>query len=304
MNEKEFKVTNSMEDVEDFNEPSEASANPQKGKFNFVSVLLILVGVICIGVSVWGIGGIIMEYQKAANKYDDIENEFVTSNGNTNAVVPSTENTEVVIGTEIDQNQEMVVVPVAWYEMISVDLAGMQKKYPDIKGWIFFENEDISYPVVKGASNDTYLRATYDGKKATAGSIFIGEPHSSNFNDTHTILYGHNMRNLSMFGKLKYYRTQKGYYETHQYFQIFRDNEVRRYQIFAYQEVPTDSFVYTQTFNSGRTLANRLLADSLIKPDITIKDSDKIITLSTCTTDDDERFVVSAVLVDTYTFEE
>ena len=49
-----------------------------------------------------------------------------------------------------------------------------------------------------------------------AGTIFIDENDGKDFNDNKTIIYGHNMRNLSMFGKLKYYRMQKGYYEDHQ----------------------------------------------------------------------------------------
>ena len=264
----------------------------EKNKLSVTSLLLIVVGVICIGVSAWGIYGIYSEYQMAVDKYEELESEFVEIH-----TPPVVDNTE----KETENTDTEVITPeIPWYEMISVDLKGLNKKYPHIVGWIFFENETISYPVLHSDDNNRYLRTTYDGKKATAGSIFIEATHKNDFSATHTIVYGHNMKNLSMFGKLKYYKTQKDYYDTHQYFQIFSGNEILRYQIFAYQEVGTDSFVFQEKFASGRVLANKLLANSMVNPGITIDDDDKIITLSTCTVEDDYRFVVSAVLVERY----
>ncbi len=260
----------------------------KNSKLNVASVILIVIGVICIIVSIYGIGGILAEYKKAVDKYDNLENKYVQIN------TPDSKQNE---GNETEAE-------LAWYEIATVNLAGLQSEYPDVIGWIFFENEDINYPILQGDDTDPYLRATYDGKYATAGSIFIDDSSSSDFSDAHTLVYGHNMKNLSMFGKLKYYKTQEGYYDTHQYFQIFSKNKVMRYQVFSYQEVPVTSFVYTEHHSSARVLANRLSATSMVSTELDIQDSDKIITLSTCTADDEYRFVVSAVLVDTYTFEE
>lgn len=279
----------SNEELNVVEEVKEEVKEKPKAKLNFVSVILILVGVICIGVAAWGIYGIYNEYQMAVDKYNALEEEFVE-------YTPP-------VGTETEDGSTEPAPEIPWYQMISVDLEGLHKKYPDIVGWIFFENETISYPVLHAEDNNKYLRTTYDGKSATAGSIFIEATHSGDFSDTHTLVYGHNMKNLSMFGKLKYYKTQDGYYDTHQYFQIFSGNKIYRYQIFAYQEVGVDSFVYQEYFTSGRVLANKLLANSMVNPKLDIKDSDKIITLSTCTTDDEDRFVVSAVLVETYTID-
>lgn len=272
----------SNEELNVVEETQETIAEKPKTKLNKVSILLILVGVLCIVVSAWGIYGIYSEYKMAVDKYSKLEEEYVQIH------TPDTSSSE----TESDE--------IAWYEMATVDLTGLQSKYPDIVGWLFFENETISYPVLYAGDNDKYIRTTYDGKSATAGSIFIEATHNSDFSGTHTLIYGHNMKNLSMFGKLKYYKTQEGYYDTHQYFQIFYGNKVMRYQIFAYQEVAVDSFVFQESFTSGRVLANKLLANSMVNQGLNIKDTDKIITLSTCTADDDYRFVVSAVLVDTY----
>ena len=281
-------------DLEDGDIEETPVKKQKKGKFNLLSVLMILIGISCIGVSIIGITGIIKEYQMAVDKYDDLESEFVEINR------PDSNDQNKPSDSEQDspssENQGTLEIP--WYELATVNLKGLQAKYPDIKGWIFFENEDISYPVLKGENNDTYLRTTYDGKKANAGSIFIEEDNRDDFMDTHTIIYGHNMKNLSMFGKLNYYKRDESYYESHKYFQIFRENEILRYQIFSYQDVHVSNYIFQEKHFSARALANRLISTSQVNAGLDIKDGDRIITLSTCTSDDDHRFIVSAVLVD------
>lgn len=293
MSKKEFEFI----DLEEENTQKQpAKKSQQKGKFNLLSVLMILIGVICIGVSVIGIGGIIKEYQMAVDKYDNLESEFVNINKPNSDEQNKPSGSEN--GSQSSEDQETSETP--WYELATVNLKGLQAKYPDIKGWLLFENEDISYPILKGENNDTYLRTTYDGKKANAGSIFIEEDNRDDFMDTHTIIYGHNMKNLSMFGKLNYYKRDENYYESHKYFQIFRGNEILRYQIFSYQDVHVSSYIFQEKHNSARALATRLMSTSQVNAGLDIKDGDRIITLSTCTTDDDDRFVVSAVLVDVH----
>lgn len=260
-----------------------------KVKFNLLSVLLILIGLTCIAVSVWGILGIINEYKTAVDKYNKLEEEFV----HVNVPTESVESTE----TQVESTEDNTL---KWYQMVTVDIEGMQKQYQDIVGWIFFENEDISYPVMYSIDNEKYLYRSYDGTESASGSIFVEAAHSDEFTDIHTIIYGHNMYDMSMFAKLRYYKTKEGYYDDHKYFQIITGNRVLRYQIFACQEVNVDSYVFQDNFTSGYELASKLLAKSMINPGLSFKDTDKIVTLSTCTDADDHRFVVSAVLVGTY----
>jgi len=241
-------------------------------------LLFLCIGVLCIGIAICGLLGIFMDYKVSDDTYNEAEQEYVTIN------------TE-----ELGETNN-----VPWYEMVLVDVKGLHQKYADVVGWIFFEDGSISYPVVHGIDNNQYLHTTYDGKQAKAGSIFIEATHSPDFSDTHTLIYGHNMGNLSMFGRLKYYRAEKDYYNGREYFQIHTGDEILRYKIFAYQHIEEDGFVFTEYFSSGKELAKRLRAGSMRKVDIDIEDDDKIVTLSTCTVDDKFRFVVSAVLVEKY----
>ena len=81
---------------------------------------------------------------------------------------------------------------------------------------------------------DYYLK-----EEETAGSIYIDGNNSPDLDDAHTLIYGHNMRNLSMFGKLKFYKTEEDYFENHRHFQLITETGVYRYEIFAYKDVST-----------------------------------------------------------------
>ena len=150
--------------------------------------------------------------------------------------------------------------------------------------------------------NSYYLRKTFKREHATAGSIFLEGSNKTDFSDCHTIIYGHNMKNLSMFGKLKYYNRDENYYDSHQYFQILVDGKKYRYQIFSYETVSDDSDEYTVGFEPDETFGKfvqRMAASSMKDTGIVPTKDDKVVTLSTCSTSGETyRFVVHGVRVD------
>ena len=274
----------------------ENETSPKKGK-NITSILCIIIGVICLGIAGYGLLGIYQDYKVGDDIYNEAESEFVQIH------IPVEDVEDVSTETESSSSETVQGPTGPWYELASVDIAGLKTQYPDVVGWILFENGMISYPVMHSHSNDTYLYTAYNGTESIGGSIFVEAVHSGDFSDTHTLIYGHNMKNGSMFGKLHYYRRGNDYYEggqSRQYFLIFTETEILRYHIFAYQEVTVDSFVFKEYFTSAQELGNRLLENSKIKPEVTIPEDGKIITLSTCTAGEENRFVVSAVLVARY----
>lgn len=223
------------------------------------------------------------DYHKAAREYKEADKIYV-SHVNTN-----TENT-IVVNTKNKY----------WENLIDVDIDGLRSKNSDIAGWIFFENEDISYPIVNSGDNIEYLRKTYDGKNAKAGSIFMDGLNKSDFSDAHTIIYGHNMKDLSMFGKLRYYAMDDDYILGHEFFQIITADKKYRYKIISYKVVADDSDVYTIYKNGGNDfetfVGNVLRGGSYYNNDVAVNANDHMITLSTCSNDD--RLVVSAVRCD------
>lgn len=177
-------------------------------------------------------------------------------------------------------------------------IASLHEENPDVIGWIRFDNSEISYPLMQGKDNDYYLKRNYRGEKNNAGSIFLEASNSPDLEDSHSIIYGHNMKDLSMFGSLKEYK-YKDYYKDHPYFTIYTLDQVYRYQIFAYYDISMYGDVYNNQFGPDDffqsfidTMVSRSYYDTGVRPQKT----DKIITLSTCSTEGN-RFVVNAVRV-------
>lgn len=243
-----------------------------------VVTLFIPAGVIMIAVAGYILASTQMDYFSSNELYDDLNKKFAAS-----------QTTESVTETE----------KADWKIGISVDFDKLKEVNSEVAGWLYFENEDISYPVMYSGEDDKYLHTAMDGTSAVAGSIFIEGKNSPDFSDSHTIVYGHNMRNLSMFGKLRYYYRKEDYYNNHQYFQIITENTAYRYQIFAYENVKADSFVYSVPFaadDSFEEFINKLYKLSLRDTGVQADREDNIITLSTCSTTGN-RFVVHAVRV-------
>lgn len=261
------------------------------------NILLMMVGILMIGYAAFSIGSLYWDYHKSNELYESLNDDFVT-------VMPKEENT----GTEAEDvivNQDWSETAI-WYEMVQVDLAGVKKKNSDVVGWLYQEGGGpISYPIMYSGDNDTYLHTALNGSEATAGSIFMEGKNQPDFNDSHTIIYGHNMRNGSMFGTLKYLSSKEGYMDTHQYFQIFLPDEIRRYQVFAYEVVAADAWVYQVPFGPNQEFSDfisTIYDKSKVDTDVSVTEEDKIITFSTCS-GSSNRFVVHAVWVDTYDYE-
>lgn len=243
---------------------------------------ILIVGILLIVGTLVYLVTLYMNYRRSNATYDGLRNEVVSS---------------IDLSSEQEEGSN-------WYELASIDLTSLKERNSEVIGWLLFENEDISYPVMYSGEDDKYLHTTIDGDYAVAGSIFLEGENTSDLEDPHTIIYGHNMRNLSMFGRLKFYYRDNDYYKDHQYFQVFTDKGIFRYQIFGYEIVQSDSYVYTLYSEGDDSFADfidSLKRNSYNKNDVKVTKDDKVITLSTCTTGE-ERFVVHGVRVDSYIY--
>ncbi len=242
-------------------------------------IILALGLVIVIG-SLGGFLYIYMDYQKDKDYYASLQNTYYKT----------LEDSE-------DEGE------VAWYEKNQVDISTLQSKYPDVIGWLYVEDTDISYPILYSGDDSTYLRANADKEYAKAGSIFLEGYNLPDLTDSHNIIYGHNMRNLSMFGTLKYYKTEDDYYDNHKYFQVITADGKQRYEIFSYFDTEPASWVYTVPYADNDEFSDyikNLQKKSYQKIDAEVKSSDQVITLSTCSSEG-MRFTVHGYLCDTYT---
>ncbi len=184
---------------------------------------------------------------------------------------------------------------------INSELAAMYELNQDLVGWLSIDGTGLDYPVLKGTDNDYYLDHDFYGGSSASGSIYMDYRNSTE--DINIIIYGHNMSSGTMFGYLSNYRNESFYnahreirfdtlYEHHTYEVIavclgrvrYIDEEGFRYYNYTNDEYELDSF-----FMDIRN-------QSIYQVDHEFENSDRFITLSTCSNDSENgRLYVVAV---------
>lgn len=259
---------------------------PEQKKKKKSDVLLTIALIVAIAVfcyAAFNLYHIYTEYKKGTDEYNQIEEMAVT---------------------ERDADSGEAAGPNAQLKPpIEVDFDKLKSVNKDVVGWIYVDAlPDISYPIVKGKDNQTYLHQTYEKNYNFAGTIFVDYENSGDFSDCNTLVYGHNMKNGSMFGHLKKFREDDRLYKQDKYFWILTPERNYRYEIISAYTTGVNSDTYTLFKGPGEEFEKYL---ETIKgyseiqtddTDLTIKD--KIVTLSTCTGNESTRFVVQGKRVD------
>lgn len=185
--------------------------------------------------------------------------------------------------------------------LIDVALAELQAENPDVVGWIIIPDTPISYPILQGEDNEYYLKYNWKKERNSGGSIFMESRNSADFTDFNTLIYGHRMRDSSMFNALQYYEDAE-FLAEHPHVYIVTTESVLVYEVFAAGKVTvTDPVYWLITTQEGykQRMIEFCLENSGIDTDIVPKTTDHILNLSTCTSlrGSDYRWVVSAVRV-------
>lgn len=171
----------------------------------------------------------------------------------------------------------------------------------DIVGRVSIDALDINYLVTQGLDNDYYLHMGYDRKKNSSGAIFLDYRCNIDLDPLkgHYILYGHNMKNGSMFHNLMQYKDEKFFYNNRiiRFDTLYEDYE---WDIFSAYVTDTSFYFIDTTFKDDADWLDFLhtIQDKSIYPTNTqLSADDVILTLCTCTYEfDDARFVIHARL--------
>ena len=176
---------------------------------------------------------------------------------------------------------------------IDVNFELLQEMNTEAVGWLYSPGTPINYPVVQSANNDYYLKHLYNGQNNSSGAIFMDALNNSDLTDTNTIVYGHNMKNGSMFATLQNY-SEWWYYQQHPTMYYMTADKDYRIDVFACYPEPADSEVYTITFATDGIYSDylqKIWSRSEINVNVPMDANDKILTLVTCTTGN-ERYIV------------
>ena len=187
------------------------------------------------------------------------------------------------------------------WDTSDIELDKLMEAYPEMVGWVYFEDGHISYPIMHTTDNEKYSKLDYMGNEAPTGAIFLDYRSAADFSDANSIVYGHNMKDGTMFGSLREYRKDPAYYNDHMYFQIITPQKAYRYLIFEYMDVPETYVLYDYVAEAALEFvkdAEPVRIKSYMDSEIPVTKDSKVVTLSTCTKKDDLQFVVLGVLVE------
>ena len=163
-------------------------------------------------------------------------------------------------------------------------LKDLKKLNPDVKAWIQVPKTNIDYPVVQGEDNNYYLKHSFEGESVNAGCIFMDSEASVDWSDRNTFVFGHNMRDESMFGTFKKLLKGTASCEENPYFYIYTEENVYIYEIFSYYETKSNSDRFA-TFTSDASYDDYVqwaTEHSLYASDADLSDRGNIVSLSTC----------------------
>ena len=233
----------------------------------------------------------ICQYTESAGAYVDLASLVELPE---QTETPENDTTE----TEPAGEEPSVVLPV-------VDFEALRETGPDIIGWLSLPDTVINYPVTQADDNEYYLHHLYDGTYNKVGCLFADYENQADFSDRNTIIYGHNMRDGSMFAALNEYDEQS-YFDTHKQMYLVTPEGGYLCEIFtAFVAKPSESGSDTSPWRLSwkddgayTTWLTAMAERSVVETDVTVTSSDKVLTLSTCTPGGASRFIVMAKLVE------
>ena len=182
----------------------------------------------------------------------------------------------------------------------SIDFDALREINPDVIGWLYYEGTVIDYPVVKGENNEVYLSMLFDRTWGGCGTLFADCVTEAPFKQFNTIVYGHHMKDGTMFACLKELKDPE-YCKKHPKLQLSTPEGVFDLEIWAVLNEPSDSNIYTTNIKSETDKQNYLaLAKSLADytTDVKVTTEDRLVMLSTCAYEfENARYIIACKMV-------
>jgi len=179
--------------------------------------------------------------------------------------------------------------------LAEIDHEKLKEMNEDYQCWIFAPGTQIDYPVVQCEDNSYYLKRMFNREKNSAGTLFIDYRNLTDFQDPNTLIYGHHMRNDSMFGTLTDYLDQ-AYFEAHPYMLIISDEEIAVLELFAGYTTSDKDHCYDIAISDEgdmRAFLNEAMRKTNFLSGVQAEPFDRLVTLSTCAyAFEDARYIV------------
>ena len=253
-----------------------------------IFVIILLAGVFLF--SGWKAVTLCVEYHKGEQTYQELM-QFISI-----PATMTTQSAEVTTEETADRTEgQEALPPVDWPE---VDFDALLEVNSDVVGWIYIPDTNVNYPIVQSQDNDKYLRRMITGTYNGAGSIFLDYEVAGDFSGKNSPIYGHNMKNGTMFAPITGYKKQE-FYDAHPTGLLMTPE--KNYVVHFFSGYVTTSFgdAWEKEFQEDafQVWVNGQKEKSLLTSPVEPQKDDRILTLSTCSYEtDDSRFVLLGVL--------
>lgn len=220
---------------------------------------------------------------------------------NTPAVTAQPENSPVPTATpEPTPSPEPTPEPTPTPEIapIKVDFDKLKRQNKDVIAWLYCEDTPINYAVVwRDDDNDYYLDHLINGEVNEKGTIFADKRNDTPFEEWNTVLYGHNMKDDSMFGVIDEYGEQE-FYDAHPVMYLITPEKDYKIEICSafLTGLESTTFEFPRTVGNPAKTIDDITRYSYIDTGIIPTEEDKLVSFSTCYEQDDHRYVVIGIL--------
>ena len=176
--------------------------------------------------------------------------------------------TKIVIWYMNNQNNKKISDEIAEFvtvdetkedEKYAVDFEKLKEKNSDVVAWLKVNGTNIETTVVKTTDNDYYLTHNFNKEYNSAGWIFADYKNKVDGTDKNLVIYGHNMRDNSMFGSLKWVINEDWYNnEDNKYITLITENETQVYEVFSVYQIEKEDYYIQTNFNTEKNLVHFL----------------------------------------------
>ncbi len=232
------------------------------------------------------------EYKAAEDEYSDLAEAYIQEDANADDLNGSVEAGDAADGK------------ISTYPALKIDYDALFRTNEDFACVLYIPVLDLKYPVVYSSDNVDYLTTTFEKKRNFAGAIFYDSMSPHDFRAKNTFIFGHNMKNGSMFGKLKKLEKEEGLCASNPYIYIYTKDHVRKYRIFSfYKTIETsasyDDFDGDEGYDQYVKRCRTNSSFKIDEQDIDFTKRPQLLTLSTCIgrAGGNQRFLVHAALV-------
>lgn len=281
----------------------------EKRKFNIYKLFTVLLAAILLVIVGYMLRNWIVE-RNAQKQYEDLAESVnrLQNQVSDNAITPAGDRQDAsteVMETETEDAQEESDSAIAGVDIPQkqLDWNELAKVNPDIYAWIYIPGTQVDYPVLQHPTDNTYyLNYNMNGTRGYPGCIYTEKENSKDFTDFNTVMYGHNMRNKTMFETLHYYE-DKAFFVNNPYVYVYRGDRVLVYEIFAAYIAGNEHILYSYDFQTQEGRQNYV--DQIekgtsgnLRDDVEVTGDSHILTLSTCISGKAKnRYLVQAVLL-------